>query len=283
MIDVLLLMMAALGSVLLPLVSLFIWTGLLMFISRYAREVFSSQVLWRTKDDVLRFSSYALTPIVFILTGVISAGFAVVVGIPLLYIMLNLYLSDAAVGMISLVSAGPIEETGKLLVAAGLYSILILMGKKVRAVSDIKGKNRVKDGILIGIFVGASFGFIESILYLIWGFVGIRQEGFMFQSMDPVIWRFVLGVSMHAVFTGIASAGLGQKGWKRKVAFTFPVLFIAAAVHSLNNGVSGFVSIVLGMDTLESILIVDAIQIMLVVFDFIILAVFWNFLSRNSS
>ncbi|MGA1822444.1 MAG: PrsW family glutamic-type intramembrane protease [Thermoplasmatota archaeon] len=280
--DIILLMMAAFASILLPILSLSSWSGLLAYTSRYAREVFAYQVLWKTKEAVLRYSSFSITPVLFILSGVISAGFAIAVGFVFLLFMAVSGLSIEIIGFISLVSAGPVEETGKLLVAIGLYALLMVLGKKVGETREVKGKNRVKDGMLIGMFVGASFGFIESILYLIMGFIGLKQNGFMFQTIDPVIFRIILGVSIHAVFTGIASAGLGQKGWKRKVVYTVLVLGIAASVHSLNNGISGFASIILGLDSLLSLLIVDTLQIILVVFDFIILIIFWNYLSRNS-
>ena len=281
-IDIILLMLAAFAAILLPIISLASWSGLLAYMSRYVRDVFAYQVLWKTKEAVLRYSSYSITPVLFILSGVVSAGFAIAVGFLLLLFMAVSGLSVEMIGFTSLVSAGPVEETGKLLVAIGLFTVLMVMGKKVKATRDVKGKNRVKDGMIIGMFVGASFGFIESILYLIMGFIGLKQNGLMFQTIDPVIFRIILGVSIHAVFTGIASAGLGQKGWKRKIIYTVLVLGIAASVHSLNNGISGFVSIILGLESLGSILIVDALQTSLVIFDSIILIIFWNYLTRNS-
>jgi len=282
-IDILLLMLAALAAVFLPLVSLFSWSGLLLYISRYARESFSVQVLWRAKDTVLRYSSYAITPIVFILSGVVAATFSVVFEFLVVIFVFLPGFSEVIIQMVSLISAGPIEETGKLLVAIGLYLILILMGKKIRETSEVSGKNRVKDGMIIGLFVGASFGFIESLMYMLYGFISLRQEGFSFFTIDPLVWRFVLGVSIHAVFTAIACVGLGQKGMTRKILYTISALGIAATVHALNNGVEGYITLVLEYDTLASVLLVDAIQISLVIFDFIILIIFWNILSRNSS
>ena len=254
----------------LPLFSLITWFLILRFVSPYFRSGFSRVAGWTSRNETIRYSSLALTPVIFATCGLIAAGFAVLFEL-MFMVGVSVFAADQEfILMMTLVSAGPIEECVKFLLASLLFVLVYYLGRKR------KGGNGTVDGIICGLVVGASFGLLESFLYLAQGFSNLSSSGPDYITLDPILWRFILGVSIHAVFTGIATSGIGRKKWTSKISFTLLGLSIAIFMHSLNNGVQGIVALNSNMYEIGPVLLIDVIQIFLVALDFAILAVLWR-------
>lgn len=273
MISYLVILLMGSMTVFLPLLSLFIWGSILGMASPYFRKNFTRNIGWMSRDRTVKLSSLALTPWIFMITGLASVGFALFFELLFLVGVSLLITNQEIILLTTLVSAGPIEEVGKLLITILVFIPVYHMGRNRR------GKNSALDGIICGLIVGGSFGFLESLTYMIQGFSLLSTNGFNFLTLDPLIWRFVLGVSIHAVFTGIASAGIGRDSWRGKLFYTLIGLSVAIFMHSLNNGVEGLASLLFNMNEIVPVIWTDVIQITFVLIDFTILVMLW----RNGS
>jgi len=234
----------------------------------YARSHFFPHVGWTSRDRSFRMISLSLTPWFFAMAGILSAGASLTFEIIFAGMLAFSGLSTEVSGLALVVSAGPIEETAKWIVALGLF---LLLG----AVLGYHGpRDRVKDGILVGMFVGCAFGFLESVGYLAIGVSGLIGDGISYATLDPVVWRVVLGVFLHGVYTAIASVGLGRS-IKGAVLWTLFGRTSAIMLHALNNGIQGYIVLVLGEEGTSYMILIDALQAGLLISALIILAAVW--------
>ncbi|MGA1793398.1 MAG: PrsW family glutamic-type intramembrane protease [Thermoplasmatota archaeon] len=249
-------------AAMLPVVSLFGWVWIFTRFFPYARKKFTKVVFLKDADRTLYYIMLGMIPIFFLTGSMVSAGLSIVgEGMFMVFVYIFDNSMSAPSQVIGLMSAGPIEESMKLLVAALIYMTIYLIWKKVPLEKQKRvNRDTVKDGLVIGVFAGASFGFLESLLYLFSNFTQLATDGFTFGIIDPIIWRFVLGVMVHALYTGIASAGLGRKTTGAKVAVTTAALGLATVLHALNNGIQGYIILILEMDNLRGWIISDILQ-----------------------
>jgi RsiW-degrading membrane proteinase PrsW (M82 family) len=265
-------------AVILPVIALASWSFVFVRLFPYARKEFQKVVFLKGSDDSLRYIVIGMIPVFFIAASLVAAGISVVIG---LFFRLILYLIDPSLGPITqtieAMSAGPIEESAKLSMALLIYLTFYWIWRKVpwQKHDEVK-RDTVKDGMVFGLFVGASFGFLESLLYLFFNFIGLASFGFSYETMNPIIWRFVLGVMIHAMYTSIASAGLGRKTMNRKLVVTAIVLGISIILHALNNGVHGFILFVMDLGDKLGLILVDVIQITLVIIGLVIFVALWR-------
>ena len=218
-------MNAALGiifgflTVILPLVSFVGWAFLFTRFFHYSRESFPRTIFLRDWGKTARYISLGLIPIFFAAASIVSASISILFEFMISIIVILIFSIESSVAQLSiLMSAGPIEESAKLVCAGLLYMTIYLIWKKRPEQS--RERNRVKDGLIIGLFAGAAFGLLESVLYLFAGFNLFMNQPISLFTVDPIVWRFVLGVSLHALYTGIASAGLGRSSFGSKIAYT---------------------------------------------------------------
>ncbi|MDG6225424.1 MAG: PrsW family glutamic-type intramembrane protease [Candidatus Thermoplasmatota archaeon] len=240
--------------------------------SRYARRMFFKRIGWTSNDPAARSISLALTPWVYMTAGWTSASISIFFELIGAAMLMIIGLPDNWSAFLLVVSAGPIEEGAKFLCALVLFIVLdwaIL--RKARG-----ERAPVKDAIMAGFLVGCSFGLIESIGYLAMGFSGIIKGGISYETLDPVIWRTLLGVPIHGLYTAIACIGLGRRTAISKIALTIVGLLSATILHSLNNAVQGLFVFILEREGPMEIMIVDALQIGLIFFGAILLITAWN-------
>jgi RsiW-degrading membrane proteinase PrsW (M82 family) len=253
-----------------PLVgTLIIWSALYA-LSPYARRVFFRNVGWGSPDGDTRRLSLSIAPWIFAIVGVACVTIAFMIEVVIALLLQAAVPNDDIFGFILVVSAGPIEEGAKLAVAFLAFVIV------ERSLSSARGRNPVKDGILIGMFVGCSFGFIESTGYLLLGFSDLLSNGLSFSTVDPVAWRIVLGVIIHGMYTAIASIGLGRPNSMSMLRWTAIGLSVAVILHSLNNGIQGLFLLILGMDGLPIYILIDISQIVLMLIGAIGLIWVWR-------
>jgi RsiW-degrading membrane proteinase PrsW (M82 family) len=249
-------------SVLLPVISLVFWSFLFLLFFPYSRKEFRKVIFFKNTDRSLRYIMKGLAPVLFMVSSFISASISIIVSYSVL-VMISVYdpSNSSWSYVIALMSAGPIEESAKLFMVIVIYLTFYLIWKKValRKRTRIK-RDHVKDGMIFGLFVGASFGFLESLLYLFQNFTSLALLGSDFFTLDPIIWRFTLGVLIHAVYTGIASAGLGRRRFISKIIVTAVALSISVFLHAMNNGIQGFIILILKMNDLKGWLISDILQ-----------------------
>ncbi|MGA1865900.1 MAG: PrsW family glutamic-type intramembrane protease [Thermoplasmatota archaeon] len=268
----------------LPVISLMAWTFIFAFFFPYTRREFRKVVLFKGTDRTLRYIMIGMTPIFFMAASMVSAGLSIMMEA---FFMVFIFLFDSSMSassqILSLMSAGPIEETMKLLTAGLIYMTIYLIWRKAPKSRQLEVKrDPVKDGMIIGCFAGAAFGFLESILYLFSNFTVLAVQGPSFGSIDPILWRFVLGVMVHALYTGIASAGLGRRTITGKVIYSFVFLTASVVLHALNNGIQGYIILVLEMDNPTGWLISDALQTLLILIGITIFILAWKTSDRSS-
>ncbi|MGA1848051.1 MAG: PrsW family glutamic-type intramembrane protease [Thermoplasmatota archaeon] len=262
---------------LLPLVSLAVWTMVLLWFFPYSRKEFPKFALLRG-DASLRYIVISLIPVYFISSSLISAGISVVLEGGVVLMLLPFYGMGAGIPeTLSVMSAGPIEESAKLLLSFLLYLNLYLVwrARAKRGSEKWKG-NGVKDAMICGLFIGAAFGFLESILYMFGHFSDLASKGPSLEIIDPLVWRFLLGVAIHAIYTSIATAGLGRKTIQGKVAMTSAVLAISIIFHAVFNGVQGFIVFVLEWEGTLAFVVTDIIQMILVIITFVVFLFLWR-------
>lgn len=265
-------------AAMLPVISLSVWTLFLLKFFPYARKEFQNVIFLKGADNSLRYIILGMIPVFFLAASITSAMISVI-GEAIFMVMV--YIVDPALTPVSMVisvmSAGPIEESAKLGMAVLIYMTFHFIWRKVPAQKHKEvQRDTVKDGLLFGLFAGASFGFLESLLYLFSNFQMLATGDLNFSTLDPILWRFVLGVMIHALYTGIASAGLGRKTMGAKVLVTGVALSIAVVLHSLNNGIQGYFILILEMDNLTGWLITDALQGGLVLIGFAVFIFAWK-------
>lgn len=265
-------------AVLLPVVSISFWSFIFLMLFPYSRTVFSKVIFFRGADRSLRYIILGMTPIFFMAASFIAATISVIGEFT--FIMM-IYIVDPSLSpgaqVISVMSAGPIEESAKLILAGLIYMTFFLIWRKVPKDKQMEVKrDTVKDGMIFGLFAGASFGFLESLLYLSQNFNTLAISDIHFGTLDPIIWRFVLGVLIHAVYTGIASAGLGRRSMGSKIFVTAIALSIATILHALNNGIQGYIILILEMDNLKGWLISDLLQGILIIIGIGIFIIGWK-------
>ncbi|MBN1538884.1 MAG: PrsW family intramembrane metalloprotease [Candidatus Thermoplasmatota archaeon] len=265
-------------AAILPVISLTVWTLIFTLFFPYSRREFGKVVLFRGADRTLRYIMLGMTPIFFLAASIVSAGLSIMLEA---FFMVFIFIFDSSMSpasqVLSLMSAGPIEETMKLLTAGLIYMTIYLIWRKARRNRQLEVKrDRVKDGMIIGCFAGAAFGFLESILYLFSNFTALALQGPSFGSIDPILWRFVLGVMVHALYTGIASAGLGRRTIPMKVIATAVFLTASVVLHALNNGIQGYIVLVLEMDNTTGWLISDILQTFLILIGIALFILAWK-------
>jgi RsiW-degrading membrane proteinase PrsW (M82 family) len=278
MVNLLVSILYGILAVLLPVIALAGWTYLFIKLFPYARKEFQKVVFLKGVDRSLRYIMLGMMPIYFLTVSIISAGISVLGELMFMIIVILFDPSFSAPSQVlSVMSAGPIEESAKLGMAIMIYLTFYWIWKKVplEKHNEVK-RDTVKDGLIFGLFAGASFGFLESVLYMLTNFTTLASVGASFETLDPIMWRFVLGVMIHALYTGIASAGLGRKTMGSKVIVTCFSLSIAVVLHSLNNGIQGVFILILEMDSLSGWLITDALQGGLVVVGIVVFILFWK-------
>jgi len=264
--------------VLLPLISLGIWTIILLRFFPYSRNTFLGFSLIKEVDASLRLIVISLAPVFFITASLLSAGISVILEGGVMLMFIPFYDTGAGIPeTLSVMSAGPIEESAKLLLAFSLYLsfYLIWRARKKKGKDGWKG-NGVKDAMLCGLFVGASFGVFESMLYMFGHFTELAAKGPSLEIIDPLIWRFVFGVAIHAMYTGIASAGLGRETNFRRIGMTAAVLSVSIVLHAVFNGVQGLVTFILEWEGWVAFVVTDINQMILMVITFIIFVLLWK-------
>lgn len=258
-----------------PLISMAVWSYGLYLVSPHVRR---RNRFWRDrslKGVGLRNMMASLLAPAFIISALVSGGLAIVISliilIPPMMVEVILGTSGTVSLMIGLISAGPVEESTKLLVSLLLFLLVSWLLPKVRPGSQRIG---IKDGIMVGLFVGASFGAFESVLYISGGMMPLLTEPFVYENADPIIFRILFGVSLHAVWTGISSSALG--GRKHRVLKTFSFLLLASFMHSLFNGIQGAIMVVAALEGFLWLMVVNAFQITLIVVSILVLWKLWN-------
>jgi RsiW-degrading membrane proteinase PrsW (M82 family) len=284
MVNILLGILYGTLAVLLPVIALVSWSFVFLALFPYSKNEFQKVIFLKGADDSLRYIMIGMIPIYFVAVGFVSAGLSI---FGELFFILFIVLFDPSVSpvsqVISVMSAGPIEESAKLGMSLLIYLTFYWIWRKVPVEKHKEvQRDTVKDGLIFGLFAGASFGFLESLLYLSGNFQTLAAVGPSFETIDPILWRFVLGVMIHALYTGIASAGLGRKTMGSKVAVTAISLSIAVILHALNNGIQGVFILILEMDNLAGWLITDALQGGLVIIGIVIFMVFWKTSKKGS-
>jgi hypothetical protein len=264
--------------ILLPLISLTVWTFIFLRFFPYSRKEFPKFSLLKGVDTSLRYIMISLMPVYFISASLISAGLSVVMEGGVMILFIPFYEAGAGIPeTLSVMSAGPIEESAKLLLSFLLYLsfFLIWRARVKRGEKGWKG-NGVKDAMICGLFIGASFGFLESILYMFGHFNDLATKGPSLEVIDPLIWRFLLGVAIHAIYTSIASSGLGRKTIQGKVVMTAVVLTISIIFHAFFNGVQGLVTFVLEWEGTVAFVVTDIVQMVLVLITFLVFLFIWK-------
>jgi len=262
MVNIALSIIYGITAAFLPVISLITWLYIFTRFFPYTKREFSKVVFLKDADKALRYIMLGMMPIFFLTGSLISAGLATIgegLFMVLLYILDNSFpaVSEILVG----ISAGPIEESMKFLIAGLIFMTIHLIWRKVPIEKQKKvNRDPVKDGMIIGVFAGGSFGFLESLGYLFSHFLQISIEGFSFVVIDMIIWRFILGVFVHALYSGIASAGLGRKTFRKKVVATSLVLSTSVLLHSLNNGIGGYISYLTDLKDIPGIIVSDILQ-----------------------
>lgn len=268
-------MLFGLLVVILPFISFSVWALLFMSLFPYSRKTFPLSIFLKEWGATAKFISLGLIPLFLLASSMISAGISIVLELGFALVASMVFAGDTNITLMTvLMSAGPIEESAKLLCAALIYMTVFLIWKKRPQMA--KRRNRVKDGLIIGLLAGASFGLLESILYMFSGFNTLISRPLTLSTIDPLIWRFTLGVSLHAVYTGLASAGLGRSTLMKKVAFTSIFLSAATILHSLNNGIQGYFTLYSDIEGITQIIITDIIQFGLAASAVVLFIVLWK-------
>ncbi|MCK5772470.1 MAG: PrsW family intramembrane metalloprotease [Thermoplasmata archaeon] len=258
-----------------PLLSLAVWSGGLYLVSPHVRR---RARFWRDRSSHgANFRNIIASLIVpaFVISALVSGGLAIVISvvilIPPMIVEVMLGTSGTVSFMIGLISAGPVEESTKLLVSIILFLLIYWLHPKVRPGSKQIG---LKDGIMVGLFVGASFGAFESVLYISGGMLPLVTEPFVYENADPIIFRILFGVSLHAVWTGISSSALGDR--RHRVLKTLSFLLLASFIHSFFNGIQGAIMLVAGLDGLLWLMVINGFQISLIAVSILVLWKLWN-------
>ncbi|MFO8050142.1 MAG: PrsW family glutamic-type intramembrane protease [Thermoplasmatota archaeon] len=262
-------------AVILPLVSFVVWGFVFMKLFRYSSEQFPQTIFLRGWGATARYISIGMIPLFIIAASLLSAGISIVFEMIFMVIVSLILSAQGGIALVlSLMSAGPIEESAKLLCSAMIYMLIFLVWKSRPEMS--KERNRIKDGMIIGLIAGSSFGLLESVLYLFSGFDLLLTSSPTISTVDPIVWRITLGVSIHALWTGISSTGLGRSTLKRKLGYSAVFLMVAVVFHSLNNGVQGFFYYILDMKGTTGLVITDIIQFSMVVMGIVIFILLWK-------
>jgi len=269
-----LIILSGYAAITIPVLMTFLYSGYLLLRSPYVRDVFSRTIGLKDPDPNVRLLALSLCPWIFGTAGFLSASGGIVLGLMFGLPLLLLPIGEGWSATLSLMSAGPAEESAKLLVSAILFIGLWALAKK-RPVTS-KGRSDVRDGMLAGFIVGCSFGLVESVLYLVIGNAGLLTDGIAYQTLDPVIWRIVLGVPIHGLYASIAAMGLGRRTWLQRIAWTGIGLSMAMFLHSMNNGVQGFIILVLERSSDLDVVMIDSIQILLIAIGSLIAAISWR-------
>ncbi len=265
-------LMIVLLAVILPFLSAFVWYILLGFLLPGFPKIIGKVLFLKNKERWKKDASLSFSQILVHLSILVSIPASAVMEVLFIVpIVLVLGVESGLAQTLGVASAGPIEEVMKLLSAIVVYLIILLTHGGLR-----KGYDKVKVGIIAGIFSGAVFGLVESIGYLSIALEEIIINGPTLQYMDAFFWRVILGVSVHAVYTGVASGGIGRDGWSGKVKITSILLFISIIFHTMNNGIQGFFFLILEMEDALGYILVDIIQGSMVLASLVILALVWR-------
>ncbi len=265
-------LLIALAIVLVPLLSASLWFIIFSLILPGFKDVtkgilrMDGEPLW--KRDIALGASQLFFYMSVMLTVPASAILELFFIIPFILVM---GAANPVAQTFSVISAGPIEEIMKWTSAATVYFLIYLSFGRTGKMPD-----RIRVGIAAGLFSGACFGLVESVGYLTSGTSDLINHGISIRTLDPLIWRMVLGVSVHAMYTGIAAGGLGRFGWGNKFRTTLILLVSSIVLHSLNNGVQGLIVLIMGMDDLFGLILTDSVQMLLALAGFILLSLLWR-------
>lgn len=272
-------LVASFIGVSLSFISLVFYLALFHRGSSYFREIFLKKIRWRYGRKAFRDIHFALSPCIFFAFSFISAGLAVALEL-FVALLLSISLTSMDIladpaGIILLMSAGPIEEGTKLSMAIiGVLFIYLLIGG--RGGSGPARRLTIRDGIIIGLFTGASFGLLEAMLYMVTDISLMFKSGMGFEVLFSLGWRFTLGIFVHAIYTGIASSFLGDRLWVRKVLGTIGVYLLAATLHALNNGIPGVIIYRMDDTSVGALMLVLALQLFLIAISCVALFLLWR-------
>lgn len=249
---------AAVLSISIPLLSAYIWFNIFGKIFPGFRGMVAS-IIGRN-DSWRRDITLSSVQIIFYVVCLIAIPMAVALELMVAAPFFLLFgMDDPYILTLTVSSAGPIEELMKLFASIIVFIIMIRSMKK-----RSEGKERVRLGMVSGFFAGACFGFVESIGYIAPAFWEIIENGLTGELIDAVIWRAILGVSIHAIYTGLASGGLGRKNRRSILTITTQLLVISIIFHTLNNLVQGIFLLILDIDLTIAYMMTDLFQILLI-------------------
>lgn len=259
-------------SILIPLLSLLFWSLIFSIIFPGSKDLVRRIMRFDTAESWKKEASITLSQLLFYISALISIPGSVFLEALFFIPFIWIGIFDNGIVATFLVSlAGPIEESMKLLAALALHLIIMRSFR-----FDENRPDKVRIGIIAGLFTGAVFGIIESVGYLSVSLSTMISGGLSIQTMDEFVFRAVFGVSAHAIFTGLASGGLGRNGRQNKIRVTAILLSIAVLLHSLNNFSEGMVVLVLEMEGALGIFITNVIQISLLASGLFLLILVWR-------
>ncbi len=265
-------LLIAILAVFIPFLSAGVWFYLYNILLPGFSKVVKKMLFINNKEAWKRNVAVSFAQLMFHLSLMITIPASILLEfLVLLPLVLAIGIESGVTQTLTVASAGPIEEIMKLVSAIAIYFIIFHTHGRLR-----QGYDKVKVGIVAGIFAGAVFGLVESIGYLTIAVEELILNGATLQYMDAFVWRVILGVAIHASFTGLASGGIGRKGWSWKVKITAVLLLLAIFFHTFNNAIQGYVFLILEMNDATAYLIVDVIQGILAVANLALLSLVWR-------
>jgi hypothetical protein len=254
------------------MVSFILWCVIITLLLPGSRKIISKIMRFGSEDIWKRDVSITLSQVLFYVLNIIMIPASLIMEFIVIATIVAFSLSQSGIAQVSmLVAAGPIEETMKLIASLVLFSFISFTFGSRGVKIDL-----VRVGIISGLFTGACFGFVESVGYLTIGLEGLLVEGFEISSIDEVLWRFAAGISIHSLYTGIASGGLGRRRKSSRSRVTLILLLVAIAFHSLNNGIQGLIFIILDIEGTLGYVLTDISQLVLLISGVLVLRSVWN-------
>lgn len=248
-------------SIIIPLLSILTIWGLILYFNPYARNVFFRNMGLGSTNQGGKGLLIMAVSFSFLLTGGASVCLAVFSEMAV-RVLCHRYFSIEVGSAIASWSVGPIEETAK-------FIVVILVFWRFHLFKFKEGRDPIKDGILIGLFVGCAVGTIESISYIFSGLSILVRDGLTSSEMPRFVGRSILGVSIHGTFTALSCIGLGRSTISKRIAWTVLGFGLATFLHSFNNRIS---EIDIGN---ESMVLARLFQIVLVSLGIILIVFIW--------
>ncbi len=250
----------------LPVISTAVWSAIFLKFVPEVKEALKD-IYWKDQTTLNRVVVGGTFGFLCFVFGFMS----IIIGLTIELIFFGLILlfersyamSDVLLEGIMVVIAGPAEETSKFLCAIPPLALLWILQKK--------NGNKVLPihPIIAGVCVGAVFGLFESFTYIFAHVVELYSEGWDLLTFDMLYWRVILGVSVHAVMSGIACSGMiftrpntdSVKGSLTSL-MALGTLLMAIVIHSTINFVflTNYV-----VDGIWGLLIGDLIQLCMII------------------